>query len=201
MAVLVDDTLAGEFSNSYVDVAYADEYFDAHFDTTKKSTWEALGDDQKQMLLVESTTQLESFRFVYPATREQYDLVYDSYTRTVMSLSNTRAPLKFSYIQQLQFPRNLDIKTTDGSLYIPEPIKIAQCEQAISLKNFTESNIIKAMSGITSESVDIAGQISRAVTYGGPTQTSGGVDMASMSPLALKYISPYLIRVGRLMRS
>jgi len=199
MALTVDTTISGEFANSFVNVAYADDYFDNHYDTTKQTTWGDLDDGPKNALLVQAASIINSLRFTYPSLREDYELEYDSYSKKVISLTSDIRPLKRSYLQNLQFPRNIDVHSQTGVAYIPEDIKIAQCEQAIALKGYSSTSITKVLGGIKREMVEIGGQITQDITYA-DSGTMTNVGVATVDPLALQYVSKYLLRSMRLER-
>lgn len=201
MAVLVDTTISGEYANSYVTVAYADEYFSDHFDTTKQTTWEALGDGQKQTLLVQATLIIEQYKFTYVLERRELTLHYDPQTGTVHDFLHVQYPVRYTWNQNLQFPRNLDVDSTTGDTYIPEAVKIAQCEQAVSLKDFSATNTTKVLAGIKSESVELPGPIKKATTYQDGSTVSTFIQSASVSPLALQYLSPYMLKMDKVYRS
>jgi len=190
----IDSTLAGEFSNSYVDVAFADDYFTNHYDSTKAASWAALSSGAKATLLIQACSVIETARFTVPVALPQYAMRYDSVTGLVKSLNLNRQPVKYDYYQALQFPRNLDVKTTDGSLYIPTAIKTAQCEQAIYLKNLDDSAMANRIQGITMDKVSIgSGQIDATQEY--------AITGSTFSPLALELVRQFLVRGGRLARS
>jgi len=201
MAVLISSTLSGEYSNSYVGVAYADEFFESHFDTTKTDTWSALSDDQKQMLLVQATMIVEQFKFTYTMERRELALHYDARTGKVHDFMNVPYPVRYTWNQALQFPRNLDVDSVTGLTYIPEPIKIAQCEQSISLKNFNVTSTTKVLAGIKSERVELPGPIIKDVTYQDGDTVSSFITSASVSPLALQYLGMYLVSDDHVYRS
>jgi len=210
VAVLVDDTISGEYSNSYINVAYADEYFSDHFDTTKTSTWEALGDGQKQSLLVQAALIIEQFKYTYVLERRELTLHYDSQTGLVHDFLHVQYPVRYTWNQNLQFPRNLDVDSISGDTYIPEAVKIAQCEQAIFLKNFTSTDTAlvttsaKILAGIKSEEVELPGPIRKATTYqdAAKVSSSGAASLtASVSTQAMQYLSPYMLQADKVYRS
>jgi len=201
MAVLIDDTISGEYSNSYIDIAYADEYFEDHFDDTKADTWSALSDGQKQTLLVQATMILEQFKFTYITERRELTLHYDPQTGTVHDFLHVQYPVRYTWNQALQFPRNLDVDSATGETYIPEPVKIAQLEQAVSLKNFNVGSTTKILAGIKSESVELPGPIKKATEYQDGATVTAFITSASVSPLALQYLTPYMVPADKVYRS
>jgi hypothetical protein len=208
MVVLINSTLSSEYANSYINIAYADEYFSDHFDTTKTTTWEALGDGQKQSLLVQATLIIEQFKYTYVLERDELTLYYDSLTGLVHDFLNVQYPVRYTWNQNLQFPRNLDVDSVTGLRYIPEAVKIAQCEQSIALKDFTSINLAttsaKILAGIKSEEVELPGPIRKATTYQDSatmTSSSSATLTASVSAQALQYLSPYMLYADRVYRS
>jgi len=200
MAVVLDDTLSGEYSNSYVDITWADEYFEGSFNTSKQDAWAALNDDQKQQALVQATMSIERLRFTYPSNRNFYNLRYDKHSQRVLYFTVNIEPIKYNYVQNLQFPRNLDVDSVTGETYIPETVKIAQAEQAVFLLTFSDAATVQTASGITREMVEIAGQIKRDVSYGGVGAIQA-FSTTSMAPLAYQYLTPYLISGTTVKRS
>jgi hypothetical protein len=199
MATILDNTLATETSNSYIDTNYALDYFGNHFNALKASTWLALTDDQQTQALVQACWDLEQFRYVIATdytTPRISDLRWDSRTgRFTAYQSPTLEPAKFNYYQALQFPRNRfpDVKL-DGSLQIPERIKFAQCEQAIWLVTIDETALANRLLGINVDKVSIGrGQITTTQEY----EFQGSM----LAPLALEYIRPFLIWGQRTKRS
>ena len=201
MAILINSTISSETANSYASVAYADSYFESHYNATFTTTWDALDDSQKQMLLIQATLVLEQFRFVIPTTQSDYEMHYSRTTGLVGFYPLEQDPIKYNYFQALSFPRNLDVYSTTSQTYIPEPVLIAECEQAISIKNFSVTNINKVLSGIKSESVEIAGQISRAIVYQDGTTASNSIMTANLSSVAYQLLSPYILRNTRTKRA
>lgn len=201
MAILVDAVVSGEYSNSYIDVAYADEYFEEHFDSAKTDAWGLLGDGQKQTLLVQATLIIEQYKFTYVLERRELSLHYDPQTGTVHDFLSVTYPVKYTWNQNLQFPRNLDVDSASGITYIPEAVKVALCEQAITLRSFSASNTTKVMSGIKSEEVELPGPIRKATTYQDGSTVSTFITSASVSPLALQYLTPYMLQADKVYRS
>jgi hypothetical protein len=203
MSVLLDATIAGEFSNSYVDITYADQFFEADSDTARNDAWSALGDDQKQRLLVQATYAIEAFRFTYNSYYRDQNYEYDSRSQKVIRISVDHDPVRYDASQNLQFPRNFDINLNTGLPYIPEPIKMAQCEQALYTVTFDNSSIVKVTGGIKSEEVEIAGQIRRAVTYQDAASiTATGTSVVSgISPIVFQYLSSFIARSSKARRA
>jgi hypothetical protein len=193
MAVVLDATVSTKTSNSYCDVAYADEYFAQHYDTAKATAWAALATNQKELLLVHATRIIDTARFTLFLNWQNYGLRYDYSTGMVLNLSTELDPVKYWYFQKLQFPRNLDIDPDTGAVYIPEPIKMAQCEQAYYLLNFDDTAMANRIMGITNDTIGIGrGQIHLNQQYAS--------DGSAIAPLALEYIRPFLLKSGTRMR-
>lgn len=202
MVILLDSTKSGEFANSYVTTVEADDYFSGHYNSTFTTAWDALDDSQKQLLLIQATSMIEQFRFVIILERSDFELHYSRTTGLVSFYPKDQDPIKYNYWQALQFPRSVDINSVTGATYIPDPIKIAQFEQAMSIKNFASStNITKVMQGIRREAVEIAGQISRDVTYADGASNETTIITNTLSPVSYQLISPYVLRGSRVKRS
>lgn len=204
MSVLLDVTLGGELSNSYCDApTFADDYWANHFSSVKAALWAALSDDQKSQLLIQACRVIETARYTYSNTLPQYSIHYDRRTGKIMDMNLTRDPVKYYYYQKLQFPRNLDIHYlapqpgeaayTVGSLYIPEDIMMAQCEQAVYMTTLDESALSNRIQGITMEKFGVGkGQIDSTQEY-----TSGG---SMFSPMAFEIMRPYIIKSAKVVR-
>lgn len=204
MAITLDATLEGEFSNSYVTVAEADSYFENHYNSTFVTTWDGLETGQKEMLLILATSIIEQFKFTLVMERADYELHYSRVTGLVTFYPKDQDPIKFNYFQALQFPRSIDIDSETGDTYIPQPIKLATFEQAISVKNFDSASLTTILGGIKSEDIEIAGQIKYAVTYqdsGSTSSSSQTMQTANLSNIAYQLLSPFIIRGGRTRRA
>lgn len=187
MAIAIDTELAGEFSNSYVDVAYADDFWENHYSTTKSDTWlNTITDDQKIILLIQACRVLETVRFTDPGPQiSDYIERYDRRTHTVKYYGIDTAPSKYYYYQALQFPRNFDRDTTDGSIYVPEPVLLAQCEQAMYSYAFDEGVLANKLMGLTRETITIDTlKVQQAMNSLG----------SSLSPVALEYLRPFMLK-------
>ena len=206
MAILIDDTISGEFSNSYIDITFADEFFADHFDTTKTTAWEALGDNQKQNLLVQAALVIEQYKYTYVLERRELSLHYDPQTGTVHDFLNVQYPVRYLWNQNLQFPRNLDVDSVTGETYIPEAVKIAQLEQSIAILTFSSSiatTSSKILAGVKEEEVELPGPIRKLTVYqdAGTISSSNSFTTATASSLALQYLSPYMLSADRVYRS
>jgi hypothetical protein len=102
---IIDATVAGESSNSYVTLAFADAYF---ADTLDAQEWLGFGREDRARALISAARKIdEEFRY--------YGQPYDSVTP-----------------QALKFPRDGDYDSA-GSLRIPDGIEYATCELALHL--------------------------------------------------------------------
>jgi hypothetical protein len=195
MAIVLDATVGGEFSNAFTNIAYADEYFENHYNSVKKAAWQALTDEAKEAALMDATQILEQFNFIVGVLKPTVsDMVYDPRTGKFLAYVNESVtPTKYNYFQALQFPRSVDVYT-DGTLYIPEKIKRATCEQAVYLLAFDDSALANRLQGITMDRVSIGqGAISATQEYG-----LGGTMLA---PTAHQLIRPYLVNTSRVLRA
>jgi len=183
----LDSSLATTTSNSYVDLAYANDYWTGHFSATKAAQWAALSDQQKTTLLIQATRILETARYTHFVPISEYQLHYDRITGQVLDISMNRAPVRYYYYQKLQFPRNLDIDPITQELYIQPGVQMAQCEQAIYLLNFDESAIATRLQGIVSDALSIGrGQVH--------TQQQFVAEGSSFAPMALEMIRPFFVK-------
>lgn len=120
MAVEFDVTVGGEDSNTYVSIAYADQYFE-NIGGTAYSNWSAIVDDEdKKRALIRGTQFIDT---------------YPTYNGTKVSIG-----------QRLEFPRVLvgyDIPSGSDSTpyYIPEKIMEATMEA-------TRRSISEVVSGV-----------------------------------------------------
>lgn len=194
MAITLNSTVADEFANSYVDQPYADDYFTNHWDAAKTAKWQALTTPQKLYLLVAACRVIESGRFTIKTSRADYSLRYNRLTGTIIDMTFLyKEPVKFKWLQKLQFPRNLDFHS-DGSLQIPEEIKMAQCEQAVYLIGFDESAIANRIQGVTLDKVSAGrGQVDLTQEY-----ASQG---SMFAPVALVLCGPYFVKNNRMRRA
>lgn len=193
MALVLDDTIAGENSNSYCDATFADDYFDVHFLTTKRDAWSALIDEQKEAALIQSCLIIEQFKYTVATNQPARlsDLKWDSRTQKFTAyVTPYDDAVKYLDYQRLQFPRNLDVDTS-GTLFIPNEVKIAQCEQAVYLLTFDDDPISKRLSGITLDRVTI-GDIQATQEY-----TLAGTALAPMSYNLLRRFMLTFKRVQR----
>lgn len=188
MALTLDNTIAGELSNSYVDVAYTDAYFDADnvFNPLQADTWAALSDNAKIKALIKACSVIETLRFTY---RYGPDRPRFSWLPVTYPISGTDGPFRYDTYQALQFPRNQDFDS-NGDLYIPEDVKMAQCEQAMYLISADKSAIETRLLGVTMERVSV-GQIQA-------TQEFAGSGAIPLSPDAYELLVKYVVGKGNM---
>lgn len=188
MALALNTTITDPYANSYVDAAYCDDYWAQHYSATKAAQWAALSSDQKISLLVAACRVIETGRFTAPAAlRRPFGLDYSRRTRTVITMTDRITPAKYLYTQRLQFPRNLDVDLTDGHLFVPEPILMAQCEQTVYTLNFDETAVANRIQGVAADATYI-GNIHLRQTY-----VSDGSQFA---PMALEMCRPFLMKTS-----
>jgi hypothetical protein len=197
MALVLDTEVSGEGANSYCDLTFADEYFENHYSATKVAQWAALSDEAKTTLLIQACRIIESARFTINYNVLDYDphMRWNRESGQVVNIYLSRRPMKYSNLQKLQFPRNLDY-LSDGTVYIPEEIKMAQCEQALSLANVDETTVTNQMQGIVSDYISLGkGDIEIAQKFSGSSGSGSSQGAATLwSPLALEMVKPYLIK-------
>lgn len=187
MAITLNNTAMSETANSYCDIDFADDYFLNHVVTANNDLWSVLDDDKKAQLLVQACYHIEQLKFTIPTNIFPFDaqLQYNNLTHTFF-YSEPATPgvaVKYTSLQSLQFPRNIDMRSS--GVFIPERILIAQCEQAIYLATFDSSVLSSTMQGVRSDILQAAGiTISQRLEPGGTT----------VSPLVMSYVNPYILR-------
>lgn len=156
MSVTLDSTVSGQLSNSYVDLSYADSYWLDHYSNTKSAQWATLSPAQETRLLVLACASIERYKYVsgYLRPPGYWHSELDRNSGLVIQLNTDNQPLRAVYRQKLQFPRNLDYDV-NGVFYIPEDIKIAQCEQALYLLNLDEDAMAQRLQGVRESSVSV----------------------------------------------
>jgi hypothetical protein len=197
-------TLMSEVANSYVDLAYADSYWEDDYRTAVSAQWAALTDGQKAGVLIDACEILESLRFTLPNSLRDYTYFYDRRTRSCRVVDRELKPYKQIYTQRLQFPRNLDIYVSEppspelmGQSYIPDPIKEAQCEQAVYLLTFDEATYANRLLGVAEESTGLGkGSITTSKVYAG-----SATSISMLAPRAIEKVKPFLVRGESIRRS
>lgn len=189
----LDTTLSGEFSNSYCDLTFANQYFANHYDSTKTAAWQALSPMQQTMLLISACRVIETARFTNYIRPTDYAFFYDYITGMVRQLAERMEPIRLQNIQQLQFPRNMDIDLQTGQGFIPGPILMAQCEQAIYLLSYDGQAVANRLQGIIIDRVSLGrGQVNASQQY----LTEG----TAFAPMALEFCRPYFLKGGARVR-
>lgn len=183
---------AGAYSNSYVDIPYANNYWANHYNQTAAAVWSGLQPQQQAFALIAACRVLETIRFtVVTRLRDDYPMLFDRRSGTFVQLNDQLLPIKFYYYQRLQFPRNLDRDIIDGTLYIPEPICMAQCEQAVYLIGLDTSSMQSRMQGVVQD-VTYVGNIHLRQNY-----VQGGT---TLSPVAREMCRPYMLTTSHEIR-
>ena len=186
----LDTTVGGENSNSYVTVSEALTFFNNHYITSKRTAWLALTAPQRESVLKRACQQLETLK------------VLDD------ELSSGRIPVELTIEfgwdlsihraeehQRLQFPRNLDIDSSNN-IFIPQEVKDSQCEQAVYLLAFDDTALITGTQGILEEAVT-AGAVKSYTKYAG----SAGNAPTYLSPMVIELMRPFLRTSGRVRRA
>lgn len=188
-----DASLSGQYSNSYCDLAFANDYFSNHFISTNADAWNALDVAPQQRLLVAACRVIETARFTNYVRPTDYAFFYDYITGAVRQLAERTEPIRLQNTQSLQFPRNVDIDTVTGLSFIPPSIMLAQCEQAIYLLSYDGAAMSSRIQGISSEAVSLGkGQIHSSTVYVG--------EGSAFAPMALEYCRPFFLKGGQRMR-
>jgi hypothetical protein len=166
---LIKATLGADDANSYVDGTYAAAYFATRLGA---ETWTAAATVDQERALITACRNIEVGRVAINRYIADYDPL---------------APYQID--QALSFPRQKD-RDASGAYIIPEPIKQAQCEEALALLSFlTEHQRRRRLqaAGVTSFSVDGLSE-----TYGKPE----GASSPLLSLEARQLVAPYLRRGG-----
>ena len=184
-AMTLVTALADQYSNSYVDVPYCDLYWSQHWNTVGAAQWAQLLSAQKVSLLIQACRILETVRFTaLKQLRAPLPLRYDRHSRLVMTLEDQPVPTKWLWTQRLQFPRNLDHDFNTGGLYVPEPIMMAQCEQAVYSLNFDTTSIANRLQGVTQDIMYVGNiHLRQNLVQGG----------SEFSPRAMEMCRPYFL--------
>lgn len=184
----LDATMSGENANSYVTRAYANTYFADHYVADKVALWDTFTDSQKDLLLIHATIfGLENI--VCVGKRQDLSLGELEYIPNVgvgIFYLDSSTPIPYSAYQALQFPRNVDI-SSNGTIFIPEDVKVAQCEQAIHLAGQDEEVLQNSFNGLKSESISIA-TIKFSQDFDTNRQTS------SISPTVFQLLKKYTLK-------
>lgn len=90
MAITLVNKIGGtvaDGTNSYVDVAYADDYFANHWNPSLSSSWSALQSTHKNNVLVAACRTMEQIRFTVPILRTD-SRFHGYYNRLTMQVMN-----------------------------------------------------------------------------------------------------------------
>jgi len=141
-------TIAGAESNSYVTLAEADAYFAGRLHA---EAWETSATNNKEKALISACRAIEALRLAVTRRPRGYP------SEPINAMSAQYDPLMVSDPDQaLSFPRRRDVDSV-GAYAIPEPVKRAQCEEALALLAFgAEQQRRSAMQagGVSGFSVD-----------------------------------------------
>lgn len=184
----LDNTLSGENANSYISLAYADDYFSTHYNADKVALWASFTDEQKTTLLIHATTLgIEKLTFVAKNLyQSRNDSLYISPSGVPFVFNDLSIPYKAVFNQRLQFPRTVDINSS-GVFFIPEDVKFAQCEQAVYLaEQIEDESLENSVKGIKSESFTV-GPIKSFQEFDSSRQVK------TISPIARQMLENYLL--------
>lgn len=198
MALAIDSTVGGTESNSYVSLTYANSYWADHYNSTKAAQWAALNDAKKTTLLIHACAVIEGIRFTKSSLTGDYRRprhFLNRNTGLVQPVPEYGSPVKYDVLQRLQFPRNLDIDDS-GVKFIPEPVLMAQCEQALFLLTADESVAVSRMQGVLEETVK-AGPVSVSQKFA----SAEGAPSVQFAPPAVELLRPFFCVGSKLLRS
>lgn len=191
--LVIDSTIAGPESTSYIETSYADAYWSGHYSSTKASQWASLTGDQKITIVMAATRIIDTARFTHIIPISEYQLHYDHKTGQVLDITMNREPCRYYYYQKLQFPRNIDIDPVSHAVFIPIPVLMAVCEQAIYLLNFDDTALANRLQGISTDTLSIGkGQIHTSQQY----VTAGSM----YSPMAMEMLRPFFVTGAKMRR-
>lgn len=108
----IDKTVGGADSNSYVDVAFIEQYSEDSFDT---GDWDALSADDKTRIALMATRIIDSMSF--------------------LGQKADTTPEGHAGYQALEFPRSTNVDS-DGDKFIPISVQRAQAAQALYMAEF-----------------------------------------------------------------
>lgn len=172
----IDATVGGEDANSYVTLAEADTYMGERLHT---EAWDAADEENatKEKALLMACRHLERLR-----------------------CHEAGGPAYTSPYQALTFPRVRDTDPDAGDYIIPDPVKDAQCEEALALLSHGQESERRARlqeSGVESFSVEGLSE-----SYVTASQGSGGSGQVPLiSPDALLLMQSYRTKMGRIATS
>jgi len=176
--VAIDATVGGESSNSYVTLEEATAHFGARLHA---DAWGGASEADREKALLQACRHIERSRPL--VNRRPYGYP------TVSAESLAYDPLAPSGpAQALSFPRKKD-KDSDGDYAIPQPVKDAQCEEALALLARgaeQERRAALQAAGVTSFSVDGLSE----------TYAAGASQHPLLSAEARALLAPYLRRGG-----
>ena len=174
----IDATVGGASSNSYVTLAEATAYFGERL---YASAWDSATDADKEKALLQACRGLERCRLL--VNRRPYGYPgepQDSPTYDSLAPSNVG--------QALSLPRNKD-RDSDGLYAIPQPVKNAQCEEALAL-------LARGAEQERRRSLQAAGVTAFSVDGLSETYAAGGAHQVLESAEARALLAPYLRRGG-----
>lgn len=148
----LDETIGGSTSDTYITLAEADAYFDAHWLAAKTTTWETLSDPQKESVLKMATLIIDGCRFL----DQDYGAPVGPLTALTLFIPTHYVVSRQFTGQKRTFPRNIDIDDA-GAAFIPQEVLDAQCEQAIYMMAIDEAALINQLMGISEEAAGAGG--------------------------------------------
>lgn len=179
-------TISGTSADSYVSLSEAEQYFANHWSLAKQDSWASMETGQKERLLKTATNILESLRFLdneFGGSALPFSLVHDDDSDVEIR--------RLVAGQRLSFPRNVDV-TSNGTGFIPQAVKDAECEQAVYIITFDEAVLATQYTGVIAETAE-AGSVRTYANYG---------RLGTMlSPVAAELVRPFLRPTRRMRRA
>ncbi|MFB3882882.1 MAG: DnaT-like ssDNA-binding protein [Armatimonadota bacterium] len=173
-------TIAGTASNSYLSLEEAGAYFAARLHA---DAWDAASDADREKAMLTACRRIEAHRL--QVHRRPYGFAYDL-PNALDRLADPLAPADPD--QALSFPRQRDLDRT-GSFAIPEPVKQAQCEEALAL-------LAQGAEQERRRFLQAAGVKSFAVDGLSETYESGAAAQMLFSAEARMLLAPFVDRCG-----
>lgn len=186
---MLDASVGASTSNSYINVADADAYFADHWSAVKADAWATLTSEQKERVLVSACRLIETIRVLdQPYTTGRLPIALIGSDMRDVSIHRMLVD------QRLQFPRNLDIDPSSGNPFLPDGLKDAQCEQAVYLLAFDETQLASQIQGIAQEEIAAGGGVRVWNMFSGERGRM-------FSPMTLELMEPFIRRNFRVNRA
>ena len=185
-------------TNTYVTIAEADTYVTDNYITTesKRVSWEALNDTNKEIYLKRALNRMETFKY----TGEKYE-------RNNQTLSFPRR-LYYRYPNDFKFLYPLDERYYRTTLYtgfgdnefFPDQVKFAQIEEAIALASLTQTqkDSLNQRQMLQNQGVKSFRLSKLSESYDLTNNMRGGNGRSLVSQEAYELLSKYFVRRAKI---